>query len=244
MLSGVGVQLFDSVVRGALHENLRIEGNGHTVKNMTSGPADVDVVVIGDNNRLINVISRSAINPALSIFGNNNQLSDSIAQCGLQLFSGSGCINVSGDTNRLSNNFVTLRVDGTALVIHGNNNQLSDNIARCGEIFSERCVTVSGNGNRVTDNFVQTIPAESGDKVNLSVNGNHNVVRRNKIMGFSWEPDSDDVNGIVVSGTGNDIRHNTALDNSPFDLRDTNGDCAHNTWKFNTFLTADPPCIQ
>jgi hypothetical protein len=120
ILSGAGVQLFDGVVRGAFHVNLRIEGNGHTVKNITSGPTDGDVVLIGDNNRLINVTSRSAVNPALRIGGDNNQVSNSIAQCGEQLFPTSGCIDVSGDTNRLSNNFVTLRVGGTALSIGGN----------------------------------------------------------------------------------------------------------------------------
>ena len=197
LLSGVGAQLFDGVVGGSVHENVSLQGTGHTVENVTSGPADLSVRVIGDNNSLINVMASGGGNPALVILGNNNQLSDSIVQC------------------------------GTLFVSH-------------------QCLFVLGNGNRLTDNFIQTTePANPQDQLNanLRINGNHNVVRRNRIVGFSFGgPVS--INGIVVTGTNNDIRHNTTLRNSPFDLIDTNGDCAHNTWKFNTFLTADPACIQ
>ena len=97
-LTGVGAQLLDGAVRGAFHENLRIEGTGHTVKNVTSGGTDFNVGVIGDNNRLVNVMAVSGFNPAFSIVGNNNQLSDSIAQCFNLFFN--GCIQVSGDSNR------------------------------------------------------------------------------------------------------------------------------------------------
>jgi parallel beta-helix repeat protein len=48
--------------------------------------------------------------------------------------------------------------------------------------------------------------------------------------------------GIIVTGTGNRLTRNTALENS-LDLWDTNGDCAHNTWGPNTFQTSDPACI-
>jgi len=79
---------------------------------------------------------------------------------------------------------------------------------------------------------------------------------------------SSNVFGIVVEGgTGNDVRFNTvtnnfgvgigiaATDNSIFhntaqntvggpDLSDLNANCDSNTWKHNTFGTADQPCIQ
>jgi hypothetical protein len=103
------------------------------------------------------------------------------------------------------------------------------------------CIHVVGDGNRIIDNYVgfseELFPESPADQASLSISGNYNLVRRNRTINSV-------MNGIVVRGTGNDIRHNTALENSPFDLRDTNGDCAHNTWKFDTFKTADPECIQ
>jgi parallel beta-helix repeat protein len=51
-------------------------------------------------------------------------------------------------------------------------------------------------------------------------------------------------NGIAVGGTDNDIRHNTAQGNAAFDLQDTNTNCGGNTWKLNTFGTANQTCIQ
>ncbi len=72
---------------------------------------------------------------------------------------------------------------------------------------------------------------------------------------------------LLLGGTGNDVRFNTvtgnfgvgigiaATDNSIFhntaqgtlggpDLSDANANCDSNTWKHNTFGTADQPCIQ
>jgi hypothetical protein len=172
-LSGAGAQLLDGAVRGTLHQALRINGTGHTVKNVTSSrPVDDNVVVLGDNNRLINVTATGVINPAFNILGNNNQLSDSIAQCFDLVFS--GCINVSGDGNRLIGNYVG---------------------------FSE-------------SNFGLGKPS-------LQISGNYNLVRRNRTI-------SGDGNGIVVTGTGNDLRHNTALENDLVDLKDENGNCVQN----------------
>ena len=188
-LTGAGAQLLDGALRGGFHVGLAVRGiGGHTVKNVTSSTAlDDNVIVTSDNNRLINVMAAGVFAQAFAIHGNNNQLSDSIAQCFNLTFT--SCINVIGDENRLVDNFVT----------------------------------------------------STGSLAGLSIAGNNNVVRRNRAIrngGGGFE------GGIVVSGTGNDLRHNTALENSPFDLQDTNGDCVHNTWKFNTFQTADPACIQ
>jgi parallel beta-helix repeat protein len=75
----------------------------------------------------------------------------------------------------------------------------------------------------------------------IVVDGVNNDVRQNNssgnIIGI--------VAGFIFSGaTDNDITHNTALNNGEFDLADANGNCTANTWKHNTFVTADPPCIQ
>lgn len=197
VLSGTGAQLHDGVVRGAVHENLFVIGTGHTVKNVTSVglpfPArvtDGNVVVFGDNNRLINVVAQSIISSAFSILGNNNQLSDSIAQCA--------------------------------------------------DLTFGACIDIDGDKNRVIDNFVGPLTSVPVDRAGLSIEGSYNVVRRNRVIGNSGGFFS---LGVVVSGTGNDLRHNTALQNA-VDLGDANGNCVQNTWKFNTFQTAVPACIQ
>jgi len=66
-LSGADAQLFDGAVLGNLHFALFTTGNGHTVKNVTCRLVDSNVLVTGDDNRLINVLARSLINPAFSI---------------------------------------------------------------------------------------------------------------------------------------------------------------------------------
>ena len=109
-LLGADTQVFDGVVGGALHVNLRVEGNGHTVRNVTSGVADGNVVVEGDNNHLINVWAGAGLPNgvfgAIAITGDNNELINSIAPC--SALGIGACVSVGGDGNRLTNNFVTV----------------------------------------------------------------------------------------------------------------------------------------
>ncbi|HLJ86896.1 MAG TPA: right-handed parallel beta-helix repeat-containing protein [Candidatus Angelobacter sp.] len=83
---------------------------------------------------------------------------------------------------------------------------------------------------------------------NLSNNGGHglflfaaanNVARHNTAL----------VNGgsgidLGKFGPGNLINDNIALGNNGFDLNDENGDCTHNTWTDNSFLSNNPGCVQ
>jgi parallel beta-helix repeat protein len=52
--------------------------------------------------------------------------------------------------------------------------------------------------------------------------------------------------GILIgfTATDNDITHNTALNNAIVDMEDFNANCDSNTWKHNTFGTANQPCIN
>jgi parallel beta-helix repeat protein len=49
--------------------------------------------------------------------------------------------------------------------------------------------------------------------------------------------------GVALGATDNDITHNTAQNNG-LDLDDENPNCDSNTWKHNTFGTANQPCIN
>jgi parallel beta-helix repeat protein len=98
---------------------------------------------------------------------------------------------------------------------------------------------IGANDNTVRDNTA------SGDFFGISVAfGTGNDVRGNTVTGS--------VGGIVLglvfpfgagTATDNDVTHNTAQGNG-LDLFDINANCDSNTWKHNTFGTANQPCIQ
>jgi parallel beta-helix repeat protein len=138
---------------------------------------------------------------------------------------------VLSDHNRLIN-VMAESVENAAFLIAGNHNRLTDSIARCPHLsFADGCISISGRENRLLDNF-----ATATGRPNFVISGNNNVLRGNRAI-------SNNETGILVTGTGNRLRRNTALDNA-IDLADAHGDCAHNTWRQNTFRTKDPACIQ
>jgi parallel beta-helix repeat protein len=143
-------------------------------------------------------------------------------------------INVRSDHNQLINVMAESTMS-PAFFIAGNKNLLTGNIARCDTLAFRSCIEVGGDQNRLIDNFATstTVSARLGG---FSITGNANVLRRNRAIGNEGP-------GIVVTGTANTLTRNTALRNA-LDLQDTNGDCADNTWRENTFRTSDPACIE
>jgi hypothetical protein len=150
-------------------------------------------------------------------------------------------IIVTSDNNRLINVMAESGFN-PAFTIGGHNTELIDSIANCGTLLSRSaCIIVGGDGNRLVDNFVTSSDSSSPG---LRISGNNNVVRRNRAIRNGGIFGGLGAGGIIVTGTGNDLRHNTALANDPVDLTDANGNCVQNTWRSNTFLTRDPECIQ
>lgn len=141
-------------------------------------------------------------------------------------------IQVRSDHNQLIN-VMAESANNSAFDIIGNHNRLTDSIARCIILAFGGCIDVIGNENRLINNFV-TATGSPGH--GFIITGDNNVLRGNRAI-------RNDSIGIIVTGTGNNLQRNTALGNS-LDLRDTNGDCAHNTWRQNTFRTSDPACIR
>jgi parallel beta-helix repeat protein len=145
-------------------------------------------------------------------------------------------ILVRSDHNQLINVMAESAIS-SAFFLAGHHNRLIDSIARCVEVV-DNCIVVSGSQNRLSDNFVTSTtsaPPAPGRRGGFSITGENNVLRGNRAIGNEGP-------GITVSGTGNILSRNTALDNS-IDLQDTNGDCTQNTWRQNTFRTSDPDCI-
>jgi parallel beta-helix repeat protein len=96
-------------------------------------------------------------------------------------------------------------------------------------------IVIAANDNTLRDNDA------SNSGAGIVVDGVNNDVRQNNSSGNLIGI----VAGFLFAGaTDNDITHNTALNNAQIDLADANGNCTANTWKHNTFVTADPPCIQ
>jgi len=144
-------------------------------------------------------------------------------------------IHVLSDHNQLINVMAESGFN-SAFLIAGNHNRLIDSIARCFNLaFGDGCITVYGNENRLIANFATAtgFPRINGN--GFMIRGHDNVLRGNRAI-------RNDNGGMVVTGTGNRLTRNTALENL-LDLQDTNGDCAHNTWGPNTFRTSDPACI-
>ena len=143
-------------------------------------------------------------------------------------------IRVFSDNNRLIN----VRAESVSLPafsIRGDNNRLTNNSAFCFALFGAGCIFVGGSGNHLVDNFAtSTVSASMASGFQIA--GHNNRLRGNEAI-------NNEQRGIVVTGTGNDLRHNIAVDNA-LDLQDTNGDCAHNSWKHNVFATRAPACIE
>jgi hypothetical protein len=144
---------------------------------------------------------------------------------------------VRSDRNVLIN-VVALSAYSPAIYFEGNRNRLEDSTAECSHTDEDSfgCLTVDGNQNRLTGNIAANA---SGHKIVVA--GDRNVLLGNRAL-YPLDGPSDQYAGIVVSGTGNRLESNTALDNR-IDLVDTHGDCAHNTWGRNSFRTSDPACI-
>jgi hypothetical protein len=143
-----------------------------------------------------------------------------------------GNVHVDSDHNTLID-VMAESVISAAFAIAGHHNLLTNSIALCPQV--ESCIFVGGDGNRVIDNFVR---AESDSRA-LVVTGDNNVVQGNRLIltGFL-------LHGLIVSGTGNRLTGNTAITEDGVDLVDVNGDCAHNTWRHNIFVTREPACIK
>ena len=96
---------------------------------------------------------------------------------------------------------------------------------------------ITGDSNKLTDNTVTS----DGSCYGFYVQGN-----KNHLTGNVWgNGGTNGGTGIIVFGTHNTMRHNTALGNrNNFDLWDSNPNCFTSHWSHNTFGTASQPCIH
>jgi parallel beta-helix repeat protein len=188
----------------------------------------------------------------ITLTGSRARLLNGLVQRGLHVriaLKGSGRHTVRNVTSPVIDDNIVVESDNTRLInitaesgvhpafrIGGNHNLLTGSIALCLDVTG--CIEVFGHENRLVDNFATSLATSIVEQFPFAgffVGGNNNQLRRNRAM--------HNQNGIVVTGMGNDLTRNTAVENS-LDLRDQNGDCAHNTWTSNIFETSDPACIR
>jgi parallel beta-helix repeat protein len=196
---------------------------GHIVS--CQGDAFRCVVLTGTGAKLLNGAVQGGFHESIVLEGTGKHTVRNVTSTLVD-----GNILVLSHHNRLIN-VMAESVYNPAFVIVGNHNRVTDSIALCPRLAFEGCISAYGNENHLINNFATATEGPS-----FWIGGHNNVLRGNRAI-------RNDGAGIVVTGTGNRLQRNTALENA-IDLQDTHGDCAHNTWQQNTFRTSDPACIQ
>jgi parallel beta-helix repeat protein len=220
--------------RFALQANLECDSSGITLRDGAILDLQGHIVACGDwpcvvltgaGAQLLNGAVQGSVHESIVLEGTGGHTVRDVTSTLVD-----ANVLVLSDHNWLSNVMAESVYSGAFLII-GNHNRLTDSLARCPNVSFDGCIFVRGNGNRLVNNF-----ATAREYPSFLIGGNNNVVRGNRAIG-------NDGAGMVVTGTGNRLQRNTALDNA-IDLQDAHGDCAHNTWRQNTFRTKDPACIQ
>jgi parallel beta-helix repeat protein len=130
-----------------------------------------------------------------------------------------------------------------------------------GDFTSDTTAKATASANN--EFFDNVITANNGHGITMN-GGNKNLFFRNNVSGNNnggvglllyagqdnvAHDNTADANGgwgiyIAAQSSGNKVEHNTAFGNSNADLNDQNGDCTHNTWADNSFVSNSPGCIQ
>jgi hypothetical protein len=186
------------------------------------------VVLTGKDAKLLNGIVKGNFHTSLLLTGAGWHTVKNVTSLGPM----DGNVIVTSDHNTLID-VMAESIISPAFAISGKHNRLTNSIALCAGV-ADYCIALGGEDNQLVDNF-----AKSDTRV-IVVGGKRNVVQGNRaiLTGASVEA------AIGVGGTGNRITDNTAISENGIGFADGNGDCSHNTWRHNIFVTADPACIR
>jgi parallel beta-helix repeat protein len=130
-----------------------------------------------------------------------------------------------------------------------------------GDFTSDTTATATVSANN--EFFDNVITANNGHGITVN-GGNKNLFFRNNVSGnnnggvglllfaaqdnIARDNTADANSGwgiyIAAQSSGNKVEHNTAVGNGNADLNDQSGDCTHNTWVANSFVSNSPACIQ
>lgn len=227
-----GIHVNPGGVAGAL-SGVRIDGG--TVTGFNDG---IDLIITSKSR----VTAMTVTGACVSGFGivlstsPNNEIDTNVVTG--NLLDGVGLAESSGNSihsNDISANFRF----GVILFQNSDKNTIRNNILNTNGLAAGGAgiLVASGNKNRILSNAVNA----NLNGISLSTVVTGNVIQDNTANGNTNE-------GIAIAATAttNQVQGNTARGNGSFDLTDGNPGCDSNTWKNNTFGTADPGtgCIK
>jgi parallel beta-helix repeat protein len=195
--------------------------------NVAFGNGEEGFILHSDNNRLNN---NSAIGNAQDGFdideglGKNKLVGNSAQSNGDEGF------DIDTESNRLNKNSASHN-GGNGVELAGNGNIVSKNVLD----HNLAGIHVDTDNNQLIGNTV----TNNEEGIELEPGASGNLVKSNQANN-----NTDDGIDVQSGATSNFIDHNTALGNSNNDLKDHNTNCDSNTWKSNTFSTANQGCIN
>ena len=217
---GTGVTVQDGAI---------LDLNGHTVdcRALSAGRC---VVLMGTGAKLLNGKVQGSIHESIVLSGTGRHTVKNVTS---ELVDAN--VIVTSDHNALIDVMAESAIS-PAFLISGHRNLLRNSIALCVR-FPDQCISVAGDGNHLIGNFVRS------DHNGISVRGDNNVLRGNRAIWVGL-PSTFLHIMIAVSGTGNRITSNTAITEDGDAVLDASGDCDHNTWRHNIFVSGDPACLR
>ncbi|MGH9151569.1 MAG: right-handed parallel beta-helix repeat-containing protein [Acidimicrobiales bacterium] len=251
---------------------VRIVGrSGVVVKNGIISDFDAGVVLDGaSDNEVSGLTLRDNIQSELgggdfgdgvAILGgasdNNSVLNNTIDNngpfSGISVFLGSSTNKITGTVisgNTVSDNNVSSQTGGIRIENWSWDSTISGNTIT-GNALEGVALFADTEGNDVLSNTITANGFTSalathrrGDGIRAFLRANNNLIQSNQVTGNAGY-------GIIIQGQDNDIVGNTATGNDQAadpnlgrhtDLKDTNANCDNNSWRGNTFGTADPAC--
>ena len=235
------------LVRGALADVTEIStcpytilqpGQYHIANNLTCRKSGIDVVAsnvqLHFDGHTLNGMGAGQI--GVLVTGSNDRIFGSGTVTNFQF----GIVVESVDEN--------VPTSGNQIVNITVTNSLSQGIVLINSV-QNNIISCTANKNR-TDGIFLGSSSNRNTLISNTASGNgssgiHLFDDNNNIL-IANEADGNGFDGIFVDFglSGNLILANKAVNNSSFDLADSNSNCDSNTWKSNQFRTANQPCIH
>lgn len=184
----------------------------------------------------------------LFLSSNNNFATVNLVQnngpyAGITLLTASGNTiraNKIIDNNQSSSNTAGIRLENSGLT-PSNNNIVENNLVQNSATFGIHLFP-GATGNQINANKVLSNPLGG---IRIFAGGSQNVLQDNIV-----QSNAGSFGGISVQGaagsfpapTNNQLLRNTATNNTPFNLVDSNANCGTNQWHGNQGPPATPPC--
>ena len=228
-----------------------LDSSGTEVSNLTVRDNIQSDLGGGDFGEGIQVFGSASDNTTIV----DNLIENNGPFAGISVFGGTSSNKITGTTisgNTVKDNNVGSQTGGIRLENWTwdstvSNNTITGNALEGVALFADTEAndlltnTISGNG------FTSLLATHRrGDGIRAFVRSNNNDVRSNTVTGNAGY-------GIIIQGQSNQLVGNTATGNDQAadpppssarhtDLKDTNATCDNNSWRGNTFGTADPTC--